>query len=102
MAVCARCTGGYSGVVVGVLMILSKHNYSRDHPTLLLVLGSIMFGLGVGDVILKTLTGIDGTNTWRLFTGLVGGMGFAFLTGSLVFATAQAVGGLNLRLGRQK
>ena len=102
MGVCARCTGGYSGVVLGIIVILSKSNYNRHQPGFLLVLGSILFALGVGDAILKTWTGIDGTNAWRLSTGLVGGMGFAVLTGSFVFATAEAVGRHNLQFGRQQ
>jgi uncharacterized membrane protein len=102
MAVCARCTGGYFGVALGIIVILSRHNYNRYQYGFFLVLSGSLFALGIGDAILKTLTGIDWTNAWRLSTGLLGGMGFSFLTVSLAFATAQAVGGLNLRFGRQK
>lgn len=102
MAVCARCTGGYSGVVLGILMLLSKYNYHRTRPAFLLLLGCVLFAMGVGDAILKTLTGVDGTNEWRLSTGLIGGLGLAFLTGSFVFGGAQAVGGLNVQFRRRK
>lgn len=97
MALCARCTGGYSGVVIGLVISLSKYNHSRHRLSFPLVLGFSLFALGVDDAIFKTLTNIDGTNTWRLSTGLVGGAGLAILMGCRVFVTRVGVGPLNLQ-----
>jgi hypothetical protein len=40
-----------------------------------MLLSVFLFMFGVGDAFLKVLVGIDGPNVWRLFTGLLGGLG---------------------------
>jgi hypothetical protein len=72
-------------------MTLAEYKSNRHPPILLPILGCILVALGVGDAALKVWTGIDGTNPWRLSTGLVGGMGFALLIASFISATSKAV-----------
>lgn len=52
------------------------------------MLGVGLLVLGVGDVIIKESAGIDGPNLWRLFTGLVGGIGVALLAVWFVYTVA--------------
>jgi uncharacterized membrane protein len=85
MAICARCTGGYLGVVVGTVMILSHPNYPHLR---ILLLGLLLFILGVGDVFFEISLDIDGPNAWRFLTGLLGGLGSALLVIFFVFYAA--------------
>jgi hypothetical protein len=54
-------------------------------------LGLSLSVLGVGDAVLKVSIGIDGSNLWRFFTGLVGGYGLSILGASIVIATSNVV-----------
>ena len=75
---CARCLGGYAGVVL--LSVLHLAGVLRRMDTVLfLLLGTSLVVLGVGDAVFKFATEIDGSNAWRFSTGLLGGLGFAMV-----------------------
>lgn len=75
---CARCLGGYSGLILLPVLYLVGV-LRRVDAALLLFLGTSLFVLGVGDAIFKLATGIDGSNMWRFGTGLLGGLGISMM-----------------------
>ena len=75
---CARCLGGYVGVVMLSLLYFSGV-LRRTNFGFFLVLSISLITFGVGDAVFKFVTGIDGSNAWRFGTGLLGGLGFAIL-----------------------
>jgi uncharacterized membrane protein len=77
LGICARCTGGYTGVVAAAVLILLW----RNSITLGMILsaGIALATVGVGDALLKVLAGLEHENFSRSLTGLLGGMGVLFL-----------------------
>lgn len=72
MALCARCTGGYSGVVLGFLLLI----WSRVQPRSdLLILSVSGFLLSVLEAYLLISEG----NIWRFCSGFLGGISLIFL-----------------------
>ena len=69
MALCARCTGGYSGVALGFLLLIWSRNQFRSELLILSVAG---FSLSVLEAYLLISEG----NVWRFFSGFVGGISF--------------------------
>ena len=67
MALCARCTGGYSGVVLGFLLLIWSRNQFRSG---LLILSAAGLLLSVLEAYLSILEG----NIWRFCSGFLGGM----------------------------
>lgn len=77
-ALCSRCLGGYSGVLL-LSLVYFAGVLRRMDIKLFVILSTSLIVLGVGDAVLKFATGIDGSNAWRFATGLFGGMGFAMV-----------------------
>jgi uncharacterized membrane protein len=75
---CARCLGGYGGLVLLPVLYVAGA-LRRVDAAFFLLLGMSLFALGVGDAVVKFAIGIDGSNSWRFGTGLLGGLGFAMM-----------------------
>lgn len=71
MALCARCTFGYIGVVIGCVTVL-RNNVAHFSSGKLL-LGLLIFLLMLIDPIIQLRTEYESTNYIRMITGMIGG-----------------------------
>jgi len=90
MAICARCTDGYLGIVAASVGLLAGGDVLLVAYLNRPGFAAFLFTMGVGDAVFKVLTGIDSTNYWRLMTGFFGGFGFMVL----LTYTATTIGNL--------
>ena len=74
LGICARCFGGYTGVIIASICILLYH--AKINSTLILV-ALLLAVVGVGDALLRVYAGVDRPNLARAVTGLMGGIGLA-------------------------
>lgn len=72
-ALCARCMGGYSGVVLGGLQFFKFINSEPRQLSKVLLVSLAFFLLAVTEAALN----VNDTNHWRLASGFIGGGGFA-------------------------
>lgn len=71
LPICSRCTGFYSGIVVGLLL----HSLFFDFDVLFLFVLSIISLIPMSvDGLLQEFTDYESTNTIRLLTGLICGL----------------------------
>ncbi len=79
--VCARCTGVFLGKFIADIMLIFKKVLSPVTAlVLLLVMGADWFAQRIGI--------LESTNPRRFVTGILGGMGVAFLYANAVIAVA--------------
>lgn len=87
MGICARCTGGYSGLLLGAMVFYLL--CAKVSPPVLLLVGIFSAVAGIGEAYLH----LSDDNVWRFTSGLIGGTGLALTFCSLVVIIAGIVVG---------
>lgn len=84
--VCARCTGVFLGKFIADIMLIFKKVLSPvTAVVMLLIMGADWFAQRIGV--------LESTNARRFVTGILGGMGVAFLYANAVIATVMRISG---------
>jgi len=72
LPVCARCTGGYLGFLVGYVVLLFRRKDAKGPPSLWMTM--MLSTPMIIDVFMQVLYIRESTNSWRLLTGLFFGV----------------------------
>lgn len=73
-ALCSRCVSGYLGLSLGLFFPVFNLKYFTR-----VMVGGILLIPGIADGLLQYYTGYESINALRFITGLLGGIGIAFI-----------------------
>ncbi len=74
VALCARCIAGYTGILIGAIVLRCYWKYRARA-----VIGLALFALATLDPWVQLLTPYSSNNVLRIITGIVGGVGVYFV-----------------------